>query len=1001
MNRQQLQKFIQYLISEHHTEVLPTAQKLADEILQQKSEINAICGAPDPTAGAATDDDHSWHLDETQVCEAVRNYLGQVNYYTENKPLNPLFAKVREMLRAQDSNGARMLTLITEQLLNDPRSSSMNDKNNRQLWDQLGALWVCIVLNPRANHQERMHWKGLLEKWSKNKTCPQEDPDYRPLERENYRDRSHRVRERDRNRFFRENNIRNMIFNQPPVPPPPPQRHNNNYNNNEENFDSSESDTDSDSETEENDNENVVVDALLENQVDPVEPINFLNDLPRNVENEVRDFDDNSRINFDIPMLGENVGCGINVDIILPPENDESSRESMEVDEENEVELDNINLDEMRIEMNGGNSDNIPTELECEKCEKCNCNLTFRTCNSFCKNSNYSCQNSHKNCDKESKKENLTTDVLTTDKIICSELSEENSELISDKNNCRCNNLIENLDHINGHSSKMLNQLPSTAANKCLCNLNSSKEPEPEPIEPEPIQIAEEIPIEVSINQNNRGTVRPRDNDLENIRPIKKIKLNNGNSSSRNKIPRTIFHKALDAVNMTWDNQHLKNILAGDNYVCSSQNSVQIAGSSKTAQTANTTSVKSNFNSIGQPLWHEQLQLCAARIDSLRSHGHTDAALRLSVSVVRTMKQIQKDAQILWLKYQATIGTTTTTITTTNQESEELKTPCCTHCDKNDSAKTTPTKSTFAMVRYDYMPNSNKNVQQQNCRCYDNKMCGSGGGGGYDGPNHNYFNNFGGPPPPMMRNNFNSFNNRMYEPHHFHQVNNFNMPRYSNTYPMNSMNNSVRCHSEQCGFGRRMQQPDYFYNPTRQNCSRDLERLSIENRHRCECNNEKCEKTENKSNEPSTSSAPSTSSNTSSSSVEETPKKDEETSAATAATAAVAANSVKMCTEHSKNQCCIKKFCCEVPKSVVSPACSKCPISDNLTKFNCKNEMCSRPLSHSCYPARNFDKEAAITERGKIFSFFLVFYTVITFFGIFVSDLHEFLSFSGYFFDFY
>lgn len=44
MDRQQLQKFVQYLISEHHTEVLPTAQKLADEILQQRSEINQIAG---------------------------------------------------------------------------------------------------------------------------------------------------------------------------------------------------------------------------------------------------------------------------------------------------------------------------------------------------------------------------------------------------------------------------------------------------------------------------------------------------------------------------------------------------------------------------------------------------------------------------------------------------------------------------------------------------------------------------------------------------------------------------------------------------------------------------------------------------------------------------------------------------------------------------------------------------------------------------------------------
>lgn len=186
MSRQQLQKFVQYLISAHHTEVLPTAQKLADEILQQKSEINAICGAPDPTAGAATDDDHSWHLDESQVCEAVRSYLGQGSYYNGNKQLNSLFAKVREMLRAQDSNGARMLTLITEQFLSDPRlvmwkshGTPMTEKC-RQLWDQLGALWVCIVLNPRATAMERSQWKTLLDKWSKNEVCPQEDPDFRP-----------------------------------------------------------------------------------------------------------------------------------------------------------------------------------------------------------------------------------------------------------------------------------------------------------------------------------------------------------------------------------------------------------------------------------------------------------------------------------------------------------------------------------------------------------------------------------------------------------------------------------------------------------------------------------------------------------------------------------------------------------------------------------------------------------------------------------------------------
>lgn len=133
-------------------------------------------GAPDPTAGASADDDHTWHLDEEQVCEQVRSYLSQGSYYNANKQLNSLFAKVsararagpvralylfierlfvgscwylvrfqvREMLRARDSNGARMLTLITEQFLSDPRlilwksqGTPMTDKC-RQLWDQLG-----------------------------------------------------------------------------------------------------------------------------------------------------------------------------------------------------------------------------------------------------------------------------------------------------------------------------------------------------------------------------------------------------------------------------------------------------------------------------------------------------------------------------------------------------------------------------------------------------------------------------------------------------------------------------------------------------------------------------------------------------------------------------------------------------------------------------------------------------------------------------------------------
>lgn len=57
------------------------------------------------------------------------------------------------MLRVQDSNGGRMLTLITEQFLADPRlvvwkvqGTPMSDKC-RQLWDELGKLVFHVLHN--------------------------------------------------------------------------------------------------------------------------------------------------------------------------------------------------------------------------------------------------------------------------------------------------------------------------------------------------------------------------------------------------------------------------------------------------------------------------------------------------------------------------------------------------------------------------------------------------------------------------------------------------------------------------------------------------------------------------------------------------------------------------------------------------------------------------------------------------------------------------------------
>uniref|UniRef100_A0A8C7VPU6 Zinc finger SWIM-type containing 6 n=1 Tax=Oncorhynchus mykiss TaxID=8022 RepID=A0A8C7VPU6_ONCMY len=181
MSRDQLQKFVQYLISVHHTEVLPTAQKLADEILSTNSEINQVHGAPDPTAGASVDDENCWHLDEEQVQEQVKLFLSQGGYHASGKQLNLLFSKVREMLCMRDSNGARMLTLITEQFMADPRlalwrqqGTTMTDKY-RQLWDELGALWMCIVLNPHCKTEQKCWWLKQLRRWNSVDVCPWED----------------------------------------------------------------------------------------------------------------------------------------------------------------------------------------------------------------------------------------------------------------------------------------------------------------------------------------------------------------------------------------------------------------------------------------------------------------------------------------------------------------------------------------------------------------------------------------------------------------------------------------------------------------------------------------------------------------------------------------------------------------------------------------------------------------------------------------------------------
>lgn len=154
LDRCQLLKMLQYLISEHYTQVLPTAQNLADQLLDRSSQLNRIDGAPDPTAGAAIDQKNCWHLNEQQVTDQVHeclknNSFSQPNLVlalfvkvrklieffppTQSEPFFLSFGQVKEMLRVRDSNASRMLQLITEQFLADPRLKTLRSQVSLRL----------------------------------------------------------------------------------------------------------------------------------------------------------------------------------------------------------------------------------------------------------------------------------------------------------------------------------------------------------------------------------------------------------------------------------------------------------------------------------------------------------------------------------------------------------------------------------------------------------------------------------------------------------------------------------------------------------------------------------------------------------------------------------------------------------------------------------------------------------------------------------------------------
>ncbi|XP_064457941.1 zinc finger SWIM domain-containing protein 8 homolog [Ornithodoros turicata] len=224
LHRDQLQKFAQYLISELPQQILPTAQRLLDELLSsQQTAINTLRGAPDPTAGASAYEQTTWCLDEATLHENIRKILiklclpspivfSDVNYLSSTAPpaasewcslLRPLRGRepegmwnllsiVREMFRRADRNSIPLLQILTEEVLaceqilcwwfntkvslhtgsggHGGRGSVHSNTHSSQhacssLCDEIVVLWRLAALNPALSPQDRRAFFGQLSEW--------------------------------------------------------------------------------------------------------------------------------------------------------------------------------------------------------------------------------------------------------------------------------------------------------------------------------------------------------------------------------------------------------------------------------------------------------------------------------------------------------------------------------------------------------------------------------------------------------------------------------------------------------------------------------------------------------------------------------------------------------------------------------------------------------------------------------------------------------------------
>ncbi|XP_016850423.2 zinc finger SWIM domain-containing protein 8 isoform X1 [Anolis carolinensis] len=225
LQRDQLQKFAQYLISELPQQILPTAQRLLDELLSsQSTAINTVCGAPDPTAGPSASDQSTWYLDESTLSDNIKKTLhkfcgpspvvfSDVNsmYLSSTEPpaaaewaclLRPLRGRepegiwnllsiVREMFKRRDTNAAPLLEILTDQCLtyeqitgwwysvrtsaSHSSASGHTGRSNGQsevaahacasMCDEMVVLWRLAVLDPTISPHRRRDLCTQLRQW--------------------------------------------------------------------------------------------------------------------------------------------------------------------------------------------------------------------------------------------------------------------------------------------------------------------------------------------------------------------------------------------------------------------------------------------------------------------------------------------------------------------------------------------------------------------------------------------------------------------------------------------------------------------------------------------------------------------------------------------------------------------------------------------------------------------------------------------------------------------